>query len=74
MEKNDIRTEIGARLAEMRKKKGLSMHDLAEMVHVDRGNVWRIENGKYNTGIDLIGKIAGALGCSVEIKEKKDAN
>ena len=39
MENKDIRIEIGARLAEMRKKKGLSMHDLAEMVHVDRGNV-----------------------------------
>lgn len=61
------RERIGERLAELRRSKGYSMRQLAEMSGVNFANIYKIENGKYNVSIDILGKICDALGCRIDI-------
>ena len=65
-EKIAHRKKIGGMIAEIRKEKGLTQEQLSKMTGLDRANIAKIENGRYNTGIDIISKIADAL--EVEIK------
>ena len=62
------REYIGKRIAEIRQAKGLSIRQLADDSGVNFANIYKIENGKYNVSIDILGKICGALGCHVDIK------
>jgi len=51
-------------------KKGISTYKLAEFTGLKQQNVSRIELGRYSTGIDVLGKIADALDCSIDFIEK----
>lgn len=64
------RERIGKRIAELRNEKDLSQAALAELSGVGQGHIARIEKGRYSVGIDVLAKIAGALGAKVEITEK----
>lgn len=64
------RERIGKRIAEIRKAKGLSQAKLAELSGIDLGHIARIELGKYSTGIDVLTKIANALGYVLDFVEK----
>ena len=64
------RERIGKRIAESRKSKGLSQAKLAELTDIAPGNIARIETGRYSTGIDLLSKIADALGYKLDFIEK----
>ena len=64
------RERIGKRIAEIRKSKGLSQAKLAELTDIAPGNIARIETGRYSTGIDLLSKIADALGYKLDFIEK----
>ena len=68
------REKIGQQIAQLRKEKGLSLRELSERCGVTFQNINKIENGKYNTGIDILGKIADALDSSIDLmkKETKD--
>ena len=61
---------IGNRIREIRMKKGISTYKLAEFTGLKQQNVSRIELGRYSTGIDVLGKIADALDCSIDFIEK----
>ena len=61
------REYIGKRVDEIRQSKGLSVRQLAEMSGVNYANICKIENGKYNVSIDILGKICDALGCRVDL-------
>jgi transcriptional regulator with XRE-family HTH domain len=63
------RERIGQRIAALRKERGLSQQELAEMTGLKQQSVARIETGRFSTGIDILGNIADALGGSVEIIE-----
>lgn len=63
------REYIGKRIAEIRQAKGLSIRQLAEASGVNFANIYKIENGKYNVSIDILGKICEALGCRIDIVE-----
>lgn len=67
----NYREEIGRRIAQLRKEKGLTQEQLSQMTGLDRANIAKIENGRYNTGIDIIGKICDALECRIELKEER---
>lgn len=63
-QKEDLKTyrlQVGNKIAELRKQKGMSQRDLAEAAGVTPANIANIENGKYSVGIDVLAKIAGAL-------------
>lgn len=64
------RERIGKRIAEIRKSKGVSQAKLSELTGIAPGNIARIETGKYSTGIDLLSKIADALGYKLDFIEK----
>ena len=66
------REYIGKRIAEIRQAKGLSIRQLAEDSGVNFANIYKIENGKYNVSIDILGKICDALGYHVDIKPNMD--
>ena len=65
------REYIGKRIAEIRQAKGLSIRQLADASGVNFANVYKIENGKYNVSIDILGKICDALGCKIEIVKRR---
>lgn len=62
------REYIGKRIAEIRQAKGLSIRQLAEASGVNFANIYKIENGKYNVSIDILGKICEALGSEIRIQ------
>ena len=64
------REYIGKRIAEIRQAKGLSIRQLAEACGVNFANIYKIENGKYNVSIDILGKICEALDYRIDIVEK----
>lgn len=65
------REYIGKRIAEIRQAKGLSIRQLAEASGVNFANIYKIENGKYNVSIDILGKICEALGCRIDLVGKE---
>lgn len=68
IEKEVNRTRIGFLIAEARKRKGLTIRELAEMCGVSYQNITKIENGKYNVSIDILGKICSALDLRITLE------
>jgi len=65
----DNRKRIGRRIADIRKRKGLTTIQLAELTGLQQSNISRIELGKYSADIDLLGKIAAALNFKIDLVE-----
>jgi transcriptional regulator with XRE-family HTH domain len=53
---------FGARLRELRNSRGMTQADLASKAHVTASYVWRLESGGAAPGIDLLDRLAAALG------------
>ena len=66
------RERIGARIAELRKQKGLTQEQLAEKSGYTRSNIWSVENGRYAVRLDILANIADALDASVEIIRRNE--
>ncbi len=57
---------IGRRVRELRESVGINQTQLADAVGVHRVTIARIEtNAKFNPSLELLQKLAGALGCRV---------
>ena len=56
------RQEIVSLLTAARIEKGISQQTLAEMIGTKRSNICRIESGTQNITLDMMLKIADALG------------
>ena len=67
--RSEERQRIGDRIRELRKKKGIDAKDLASRIGIDASNLSRIEQGRYSVGLDILSKIASALGAKVDIVE-----
>ena len=65
--KQQYRTYIGKRIAEERAKLGLSQTDLANMSGINRATIAKIELGRWSAGIDVLGRIADAMGLRVDL-------
>jgi len=50
----EVRKLIGSWLKDMRENKGLTQDDLAEKMGLERSTIAKIENGKWNFGIDTV--------------------
>lgn len=61
------RLRVGAFIAEARKKQGLTVRELAERSGVSYQNITKIENGKYNVSIDILGKLCKALDLKIDL-------
>ena len=64
------RERIGLRIRKIRAEKGLTQKQLADATGLMQQNIARIETGRYSTGIDILSRIADALGCTIEFNEK----
>lgn len=64
MNYNPLFRKLGARIEELRRKKGLTQEDLAEKAGFHRAYFWDIEQGR-NVSIKTIYKIAKALDVSL---------
>lgn len=56
------REEIGSGLQTLRVQKGLTVRELGELSGLAFTTISKIENGKYNVSVDILGKVADALG------------
>lgn len=57
---------IGARLKELRFKKGQSLQQVAEAVGASKAHIWELETGKsQNPSLDLLKRLAEHFGVTV---------
>ena len=70
----NYREEVGRQLAELRIKKGMTTQQVAENAGITSNNVCKIEQGRYNVGIDILGKVATTLGATIKIEETKQVS
>jgi len=61
------RERIGERIRELRKEKNIEAKMLAQIANIDAANLSRIEQGRYSVGLDILSKIAFALGAKIEL-------
>lgn len=61
------RMRIGKLVMELRKKKGYTLQELGELCGINLQNIAKIEKGKYNVSIDILGRIATALDAKLTI-------
>jgi transcriptional regulator with XRE-family HTH domain len=59
------REVLGRTLRERREAMGLSQEKFGEMVDCHRNYVGLIERGQQNVTIDMLGRFAAALSCSI---------
>lgn len=62
MENCDYRIILGATIRRLRESQGLSQRKLALMAGTNQTHLWQIETGQINVGINLLHRIAEALG------------
>jgi transcriptional regulator with XRE-family HTH domain len=55
---------FASRLRELRLSRGLTQAELARQAHVTVSYIWRLETGGAAPGIDLVDRLARALGVS----------
>ena len=67
MSKEEERQRIGQRIADLRKTKGMTQQDLADVTGLLRNHISRIEQGRYSVGFDTLQAIAEALGGTIDI-------
>ena len=58
--------DIGNRIAEIRKQRGLNQDELAELATLSRISIARYETGKIEPGAQALGRIAAALEVSTD--------
>ena len=66
-EQFENRERIGRAIASERKKKGLTLRQLEDICGVPLQNLTKIEHGKYNVSIDILGKVCLALDIRIEL-------
>ena len=66
IEHAEIVQRFAARLREVRSSRGLTQAELARAAHVTASYVWRLESCGAAPGIDLVERLASALGTTVD--------
>ena len=56
-----IHRHVGKQIQSLRRQKGITQEELADLVGVDRSYMGFVERGERNPTLDKIGKIAKAL-------------
>ena len=68
LKENESEYEIIRDIIRVRKEKNLTQKELAEMVGTKQSNISRLESGSYNPSLELLKRIAIAMGKHLEIK------
>lgn len=67
----DKRETMGQRIRQVRLEKGLTIEEVARRAGIKPGNLFRIEMGKFSTRLDLLNRIAVAMGMKFDIIEDR---
>ena len=59
--------EIGKKIVEIRKERGMTQRDLAARCGIAQSTVYRIEAGKFAVRLDLLESIANVLEKKVDL-------
>lgn len=73
-ERLDNRICIGQQIICLRRKRGLTQEQLAELSGLNRVNIAKIENGRYNVSIDILNKICKVLGAQLSINSEDETS
>jgi len=60
--------EISYQILQLRKKKKMSQAQLAKKIRTTQSNVARIESGNQNLTVEMLNRVATALGTNLTIK------
>jgi transcriptional regulator with XRE-family HTH domain len=60
----DIKSKIGRRIKELRKKEAITQEALAYNAEVDRTYVTDVENGRRNVSVEILERLVKALNVS----------
>jgi transcriptional regulator with XRE-family HTH domain len=63
--KNLLEQYLGATIRELRQRHGLTIAQISEQAGISRGMLSKIENAQTSTGLDVLNRIAQALGVSM---------
>jgi transcriptional regulator with XRE-family HTH domain len=63
--KNPLEHYLGATIRELRQRHGLTIAQVCEQAGISRGMLSKIENAQTSTGLDVLNRIAQALGVSM---------
>src|SRR5260370_18654346 len=63
--KNPLEHYLGATIRELRLRHGLTIAQVCEQAGISRGMLSKIENAQTSTGLDVLSRIAQALGVSM---------
>lgn len=66
----DKRKAMGENIRELRTAQGWEQEQLARIAGITAANVRSVEAGRYAVNIDVLNKIAGALGAELLMVEK----
>ena len=71
--KKALQQQLGRKIRELRREKGLTMQQLAEKVGVNYTTIHRVETGQVSPSVVLLSEIAQRLDCSIVslLEEKK---
>jgi len=62
----DVRERVALNLQRLRREKGLSQEELADLAHIHQTYLSGVERGKRNPTVTVLQRIAKALGADVE--------
>lgn len=67
-EKERVKEEVLSSYISLRKKKGITQQQIADLTGMQRTNIVRIESGRYLPTIEVLVKLAAALDMDLEIR------
>jgi DNA-binding XRE family transcriptional regulator len=65
---NEAEYKIIEEIIMARKEKNLTQRDLAKLIGTKQSNISRLESGNYNPSLDLLNRIALAVGKELEVR------
>ena len=68
MEQKSTRQSIVEQYVQCRKMQGLTQAELAKKAGGPRSNITRFESGNYNPSLELLVRIAAALGMTLQMR------
>ena len=68
VEQKNTRQSVIEQYVQCRKMQGITQAELARRTGIPRSNITRFESGNYNPSLELLVRIAAALGMSLQMR------
>lgn len=62
------REELGNKINELRRQRGMSIRELAERSEVNKATIVNLEKGRFSPRYEIVERIVKELGGTIEIK------